>query len=195
MPAIFNKIIILYMYLLLWMSGMHDFIPAFHCLPQTLSGSHKVWLTKEEQNRYFQRRKTYGKIGPLWKFAMKIKIYNVKIIFTNLSQNAAEFYDKYILLTILYIVWTEFGLISRFFFLNNILRKKERLFKTLPPFIYDIVLTLTVLKLQLEGDLVSKGGGGGDVLSEIEKVPRGIQGEKSRKDMASTGKMVSTIWA
>ena len=91
---------------------------------------------------------------------MKIKIYNVKIIFTNLSQNAAEFYDKYILLTILYIVWTEFGLISRFFFLNNILRKKERLFKTLPPFIYDIVLTLTVLKLQLEGDLVSKGGGG-----------------------------------
>ena len=30
-------------------------------------------------------------------------------------------------------------------------------------------------------------------LSNIEKVPSGIQGEKSRKDTASSGKLVSTI--
>ena len=32
-------------------------------------------------------------------------------------------------------------------------------------------------------------------LSKIEKVPRGIQGDKSRKDTASSGKLVSTIGA
>ena len=30
---------------------------------------------------------------------------------------------------------------------------------------------------------------------KIEKVPRGIRGEKSRKDMASSGNLVSTIGA
>ena len=29
--------------------------------------------------------------------------------------------------------------------------------------------------------------------SKVEKLPRGIQGEKSRKDMVSSGKLVSTI--
>ena len=32
-------------------------------------------------------------------------------------------------------------------------------------------------------------------LSKIEKVPRGIRGEKSSKDMASSGNLVSTIGA
>ena len=32
-------------------------------------------------------------------------------------------------------------------------------------------------------------------LSKIEKVPRGIQGEKSSKDMASSRNLVSTIGA
>ena len=31
--------------------------------------------------------------------------------------------------------------------------------------------------------------------SKIERVPRGIQGKKSSKDMASLRKLVSTIWA
>ena len=33
------------------------------------------------------------------------------------------------------------------------------------------------------------------VSKQIEKVPRGIQGEKSSKDMASSGNLVSTIAA
>ena len=33
------------------------------------------------------------------------------------------------------------------------------------------------------------------VMNKIEKVPRGIQGEKSSKDTTSTGKVVSTIGA
>ena len=33
------------------------------------------------------------------------------------------------------------------------------------------------------------------ILSKIEKVPRGIQGEKSRRDMASSRNLVSTIGA
>ena len=34
-----------------------------------------------------------------------------------------------------------------------------------------------------------------DVRSKIEKVPRGIRGEKSSKDMASSRNLVSTIGA
>ena len=34
-----------------------------------------------------------------------------------------------------------------------------------------------------------------DVIGKIEKVPRGIQGEKSSKDMASSRNLVSTIGA
>ena len=34
-----------------------------------------------------------------------------------------------------------------------------------------------------------------DILSKIEKVPRGIRGEKSSKDMASSRNLVSTIGA
>ena len=50
-------------------------------------------------------RKTEGKIGPLWKCAPKVFIYNIKTIFTILGQNTAKFYDKHILLTVLCIFW------------------------------------------------------------------------------------------
>ena len=53
----------------------------------------------------------------------------------------------------------------------------------------------------LAGVRVNGGGSdsnevrGNDTISKIEKVPRGIRGEKSSKDMASSRNLVSTIGA
>ena len=45
-------------------------------------------------------------------------MYNIKTIFTSFGQNAAEFYDKHILLTALCIFWPEFWLKPRYFALH-----------------------------------------------------------------------------
>ena len=52
-----------------------------------------------------------------------------------------------------------------------------------------------VFEIQKSGDKTSSGEIGLDIRSKIEKVPRGIRGEKSSKDMASSRNLVSTIGA
>ena len=62
---------------------------------------------------YNLKRKTNGKIEQQarrhWKNERKMLIYNTKSIFTCFYQNTAEFYDKYILLTVRCIFYLEIG--------------------------------------------------------------------------------------
>ena len=85
--------------------------------------------------------------------------FNIKTIFTSFCQNTAEFYDKHILLTVLCIFRTEIWLKPRYFALH--LTENENVFKTFFPLKYEIPWIVSIahqdIKLQWEGDLVSKG--------------------------------------
>ena len=80
-------------------------------------------------------------------------------MFTSFGQKTTEFYDNHILLTMIFIFFPEFGLKPRYVALHlmgNDLKKKNNL-----PFWCDMILTVLIvrkdIKLQWEGDLVSKG--------------------------------------
>ena len=116
----------------------------------------------------------------------------IKTIFISFGQNTAEFYDKYSLLTVLYIFWPEFGLKPYDFALHltdTIFGRIAKQFRLMdwwclsvrpsvdiwltfalkfwnllcnPAILrYNIILTVSIarwgIKLQCEGDLISKG--------------------------------------
>ena len=66
-----------------------------------------------------------------WKCARKIKLHDIKIIFTIVDKNTAVFYDNRILLPIVSIVWSELGLKPRYVALH--VTENGIFFKTSPP--------------------------------------------------------------